>query len=436
MERHWMHVATAVVGSFAFTGALLFIRTRVRENRQRLIDEMAILFFKDADQSMVSFDYVRAKYEMATSAELAGQIQIRRPTTTLNLLVAAVPYSLLCAFGFLVVFLPLGMLEQDVLGYRMLSNSLFWSLGSVAGGDLREAAAVYAAAFLGGYIMTARVLLRAVQNYELSQLTFLQAAAHLAVGVLTGLLLFHLFGRVPPVDDYRAWAGLAFVCGYMPDFGLTSVFRRLRIKRLKQVDEAAVELSSIAPLEMLDGIDYDTRYRLEQSGFADVQNLAVANPLLIYVETPFSLYEAFDWVLQAQLCTAVGGAAFRKLKALGIRTSLDLERAVLADDAPDEVVLAVGAIVITSVRPEGGAAAPGGPFTPDGIRHLAMVMLDDLHVHRLRFLWTHIFEQITRPPRRLWLYRDRAGLSQPDGPGSLPVRPHDAGGDPTPGGGR
>ena len=330
---------------------------------------MAVLFFKGADQSMVSFDYVRAKYEMATTAEMAGKVRIRRPTTSLNLLVAALPYCLLCAFGFLVLFIPLEMLERDLLGYRVLSLSLFWSLGSVGGGNLREAAAVYAAAFLGGYIMTARVLLRAVQNYELSQLTFLQAAAHLAVGVLTGLLLFHLFGRVPPVDDYLAWAGLAFVCGYMPDFGLTSVFRRLRIRRLKQVDEGAVELTTIAPLEMLDGIDYDIRYRLEQSGFADVQNLAVANPLLIYVETPFSLYEAFDWVLQAQLCTAVGGRAFRDLKALGIRTSLDLERAVLADDAPDEIVLAVGGIVLSPAGPDGAPRAAVCAFSADGVRH-------------------------------------------------------------------
>lgn len=408
MAEPWVYALVAVVGSFVFTGALLFIRSSVRDNRQRLIDEMGLLFFKTSDRSMVAFDYVRAKYEMSTTAESIQKVSLRRPTTMLGLLGAAIPYAILCAAGFLILFVPLGLLKQDALWFRFLSDNLFWTLGSGAGVERQaQAAAVYGAAFLGGYIMTARVLLRAVQNYELSQLSFLQAAAHLGVGLLTGLLLFHLFAEIRPVENtYLFWAGIAFVCGYMPDFGLSSIFRRLRIHRLKQVDEAAVALSGISPLELLDGIDYDTRYRLEQSGFADVQNLAVANPLLIYVETPYSLYAAFDWVLQAQLCTAVGARAFRDLKGLGIRTSLDLERAVLSDDASDVIIMAVGRIVFASALPPPPGTSPIGP---DEVRQLAMVMLDDLHVHRLRSLWLHIFQQISEDPPRYWLYRDKPG---------------------------
>lgn len=407
MAQPWIYVLSAALSSAVFTGALLFIRASVRDNRQRLIDEMGLLFFKDADTSMASFDYVRAKYEMRTTAEARGQGRLRPPTSTLSLVGAAVPYALLCAMGFLVLFVPLELLDGDRLWYRLFADHMFWSLGAVDAPRVREAAAVYTAAFLGGYVMTARILLKAVQNYELSQLTFLQVAAHLAVGILTGMLLYHVFGRVGgDANSYVIWAGIAFVCGYMPDFGLTSIFRRLRIHSLKQVDEAAVALSAIQPLEMLDGIDYDIRYRLEQAGFADVQNLAVANPLLIYVETPFSLYAAFDWVLQAQLCTAVGPQAFRNLKALGIRTSLDLERAVLADDAPDGVVLEVGSLILT--RPAARLEAP--PLTADDVRQLVMVMLDDLHVHRLRYLWMHLYCQIGDGFDRPWLYRDTAGL--------------------------
>ena len=398
----WAYALLAVLSSAVFTGALLFIRASVRENRQRLIEEMGVLFFEDADRSMVSFDYVRAKYEMTTAAEKRSRMNLRSPTTTFGLLGASIPYALLCAVGFLVLFVPMEFLQKDQLYYRVFAPNLFWSLDA-ARPNVAEAAAVYSAAFIGGYILTARVLLRAVQNYELSQLTFLQVAAHMAVGILTGMLLYHLFGA--GTVDFRVCAGLAFVCGYMPDFGLTTLFRRLRINRLKQVDETAVALSTIAPLEMLDGIDHDIRYRLELSGFADVQNLAVANPLLIYVETPFSLYEAFDWVLQAQLCTAVGAKAFRDLKSLGIRTSLDLERAVLADDAPDPVVRAVGNVILTDAT-----FAATQPLAADDVRHLVMVMLDDLHVHRLRHLWAHIFDEITCGGKRFWLYRESPGL--------------------------
>jgi hypothetical protein len=116
----------------------------------------------------------------------------------------------------------------------------------------------------------------------------------------------------------------------MPDFGLTNLARKARVRSLKTVDPTAMEAVYIQPLELLDGIDYDIRYRLDSAGFYDIQNLAVANPLLIYVETPYSLYQAFDWVLQAQLFVAVGSARFRRLRDLNIRTSFDLERALLA----------------------------------------------------------------------------------------------------------
>lgn len=405
----WVYALAAVVSSSLFTAALLFIRTSVRENRRRTIDEMNLLFFENSPRSLASFDYVRAKYEMRTSAERQTHTALRKGTTTLGLLGASIPYLLLCAMGFLVLFVPLELLKGEQLYYRVFAPNLFWAMEPGIT-DVSQAAAVYSAAFIGAYIMTARVLLRAVQNYELSELTFLQAAAHMAVGILTGTLLFQLF-NVAGADDYRVWAGLAFVCGYAPDLGLTTLFRKLRINQIKSVDRTAVALSAIAPLEMLDGIDHDARYRLEMSGFADVQNLAVANPLLIYVETPFSLYEAFDWVLQAQLCTAVGSRAFRELKTLGVRTSLDLERAVLADDAPDAAIVAVGRIILRDMAGEKDADPD-----PDTVRHFAMVMLDDLHVHRLRHLWWHIFEQITDGEPVYWLYRKAEGLTLPSTP--------------------
>jgi hypothetical protein len=300
---------------------------------------------------------------------------------------------------------------------------MFWTMSpGVSRHLLLEAAAVYSAAFLGGYLMTARTLLRAVQNYELSQFTFLQMAAHLAFGLVSSIMLYHvlrqtgiesLFGeaRFASVDAFPGFLLLGFMGGYMPDLGIVNLARRLRVKFLKTVDDEALKAVAIMPLEMLDGIDYDIRYRLEQGGFYDVQNLAVSNPLLIYVETPYGLYEAFDWVLQAQLCMAAGGAGFRKLKAHNIRTSLDLERAVLGDDAPDQFILSVGEILFPPVAAADGQAA--APLSADSVRHGVMVMLDDLHVHRMRALWEHIFEQITGGTRRYWIYRTRAGLTDP-----------------------
>ena len=110
-----------------------------------------------------------------------------------------------------------------------------------------------------------------------------------------------------------------------------TLVRYLHITYLKNVDDDVMKSVAIIPIEIVDGIDYDVRYRLEETNIVDIQNLATYNPVLLFVETPYGLYEAFDWVLQAQLCLAVGPKTFLELKKYKVRTIFDLENAVTGD---------------------------------------------------------------------------------------------------------
>src|SRR5688572_14119928 len=81
----------AVAASLVLVAALLFVRTRVRQVRQRTLDELRLLFFPGEDVSIAAFDYVRAKYEMPTPGGDHG-LQMTRPISTFALAGSALPY--------------------------------------------------------------------------------------------------------------------------------------------------------------------------------------------------------------------------------------------------------------------------------------------------------------------------------------------------------
>jgi hypothetical protein len=408
MEPDPAYYWIAVSASLILVAALLFVRSRVRRLRQRTIAELRAQFFDNEAVSVAAFDYVRAKYEMGTLSDPECEEEVTKPASNLALLGSSIPYVIVCAVGFILLTVPYDQLRSGgVWGLRMVYDSLFWSMAGTPNNDqLRESAAIFAAAFLGGYLMTGRFLLRAVQNYELNQLTFLQAATQLVFGIASGMMVYHVMrsvglatGILTGETAFPGFLLIAFIGGYVPTLGLTILVQQLRIRLFKTVDRKALETAKSTPLETIEGIDYETAQRLQQSGVLDVQNLATANPILLYVETPYGLYCTFDWVLQAQLCSSVGSDTFAALKRYNIRTSLDLERAVLADEAPEEFVRALGPILF---NPPGDGAEP---LSTAAIQHGVMTMLDDLHVHRVRMLWRHIFQQIAGARQAQWLYR-------------------------------
>lgn len=428
----WEAAAAAVAVIVPLT--MLVMREVIRRRRSAMLSDMlATLFKKNPD--IPTLEFARNKYGVRSVHRGVAEedpLAVQSLTRTRTLLVSAIPYLVFSIAGFILLLVPIcALIINGSCGGSLIVPALFWTSDApgmaVPTQQLMNNASIVCAAFLGGYLFTLRYLLRAVMNFELNPITWLRAATHLVGGTVAALLLYRTLNDTPFLSavmrlgaevngtSLNLWLALAFVAGYVPDFGMVTLLRYLQINYIKTTDPEVMKLAAIVPVEIIDGIDYDIRYRLEENNIADVQNLATSNPLLLFVETPYGLYQSFDWVLQAQLCLVVGPRVFFELKKHNIRTILDLERAVLGIDAPPAYVRMIGSVIFADVATADRnmimtKSADGTALELDvaSIRHAVMVMADDLHVHRLRQVWSVISDQLGPE----WIYDKRRNGTQ------------------------
>jgi hypothetical protein len=381
-----------------------------------------------AGRSLPQLDLVAARYRNGEedTTQLTGQSQ----QAQLKIWTGALIYSLVCFVGFVLLLTPRAGLLSEAADFPRLTYALLWTTERNVIGELAMVVTVAGVAFLGGYVFQLRNLIRVTLNQELSALAFVRATVYLLQGVIVAIVAFRVFGvslgvdclepstcaaaaggaAPEPTRSFAVALGVAFLIGYWPDLGLQRIAKGLKV-RTKFVDDRAMEISKVIPLEAIEGIDAETAFRLQESNLHDVQNLAAANPLELYAETPYQLLEIFDWVIQAQLLENVGVATFAELKRHGVRTVFDLERAALAEDAPAEYVSALGGILFKHTTPafrlRFGLPASGedtGNVDPKVVRHAVAVLLDDLHIHRLRALWRIMREATSGDDGQNWLY--------------------------------
>jgi hypothetical protein len=446
---------------------LIAVRHEIRIRRIRLIDALERPFRgeqKRGDPKFSAFgpsiEYVKAKYAVDLDPPLNPpdlnafrEMDLQKPEverflrnlrwwqirSNWTLLLAALPFVAIAAAGFHLVF---------VLGVAVLfpgeCPQLDRGCGAVvpAAPDATRVLLVLTAAFLGAYAFALRILIRAVVVFDLSAITMFRAAMHIALNVPVACLLYAALSDAADllpgggaVVGIGVWMLLAFAFGLVPDAGMQFAF--LRVARIlpfiKGMDGRFVPLAPSVPLDLIDGIDFFTRFRLEEANVHEVQNLACANPLMLFVETPFGLYQVIDWVAQAQLCTQVGLERFLLLRQQNIRTVFDLERAVLSESSEPTVQRVVGAILFASTDQKRRIAeTAGATFASFGLsgqstltlaefdaavmqamidkegwnealEHFVRVILDDLHVSRLRSIWNAVETVIGAPG---WALRD------------------------------
>jgi hypothetical protein len=201
---------------------------------------------------------------------------------------------------------------------------LLYGLAAEGGGSSSFAAAtglIVGAGFVGAYIWSISYLILRIANFDLSPLSFLSTSAHILLTVFVTWVLRQVVAAPAPEGVAVAiLLGIAFLSGLYPLLGLNVLIDRLpswlRFKR--DVPEAG-QIGRSFPLDLIDGIDPSIKFRLNELDFGDVQNLATANPVELFVETPYSFGQIIDWMAQAQLLVELGPQRFLHARESGVR---------------------------------------------------------------------------------------------------------------------
>lgn len=422
----------------------------------------------DADPDP-SFEYAKSKYSSDLQAPQRGPTPQERIEeiegamrrayffrgSTPRILAASVGYWLVTYGGFLALFTNVSCDAGENACHPLLS--LLTAGATAASSDpaqiagamqlARNSLMVGSFAFLGAYAASVRYMLRSLSTFDLNAFTFIRQGAMITV---TTLLAIALYRAVPDLGvDFGLsgtreagtdtvpllWLLMAVSLGLLP----ASIFQFILTRAgtylswTKSSDDRFLEWTRIVPLDVIDGIDYFTRFRLEECGISDVQALATYNPIMLHIETPYRIYQALDWITQAQLCCSVGLDRFLLLRQFNIRTIFDLERAIKADRSNDKERTAAldmfdqiyaGILFSPNSNMRGieeiskvNLLIPDGPGTREvtaseycswaraqinsspemlsvAIEHLMNWISDDLHVRRARRIWNEISVQL------------------------------------------
>jgi hypothetical protein len=176
--------------------------------------------------------------------------------------------------------------------------------------------------FLGGYLWGTQHVLRRYTDDDLTPGVYHALAIRMMLAGTVAVVIYNAYEALAGeslTGSGEVWPALAFVLGMFPQRGISWIHDRAPF--LAKDDDPSVRKT---PLEMIEGITFHDRVRLEEASIDDCYDLATADFVPLVIDTPYSARELTDWILQAKLCVYAPDAMLN-LRQQGIRTIVDLE---------------------------------------------------------------------------------------------------------------
>ena len=255
--------------------AFSFIRFRIEKKAKEYGNLIAVLDILDSEESMIP----RIKTEYAPADYI------------LPVLFASLISFAACLF--LMFGGELSAISVEKGFDSILLSGMDFSHEITDQSMYRRSLAVIITAMMGGYVMAAQNVIRRLLTMDLTPGAYYSAGLRIIFAALIALIVSFIIGDVV---SSGMLSGIAFLIGIFPERGLKYLMEKVKI-----FSERNIEKSDDLPLEMIEGISYFHRIRLNELGIDNTQNLAESSFLDLVVKTSFPPNQILDWIGQAEL---------------------------------------------------------------------------------------------------------------------------------------